>query len=322
MRASNTGRVPSAVPPSTEGVARSSEAVAGSGQPRGINHGPVLLLPKHRVLYDFHAFDPAGRQLSVARGEIVRVVPDPLYTHEHGNLPVEEGWVHVHRYNPDGSVSMGYVPEAYLLYLPKDPQRSNWWFSYTIQMDNTGEVMPDVDESLLSPMVVASGGGSVAGSKGSKGEVVSIPSAAPDPDAADADATAAGAAAGAGPPVSEADRDLGQGQDPLGLSLAEALFKRGDRVHYRLENNQLVPATIVDVLVLKAKDGESDGLDLDGYSAQELERMEAREYQLMLDQGFRFSGHDAVVGGRTPRPVASHELKYPGFNHDAHMVGG
>ena len=42
----------------------------------------------------------------------------------------------------------------------------------------------------------------------------------------------------------------------------------------------------------------------------------------MLDQGFRFSGHEAVLGGRTLLPVASRELKYPGFNRDAHMVGG
>ena len=62
-------------------------------------------------------------------------------------------------------------------------------------------------------------------------------------------------------------------------------------------------------------------MDLDGYSAQELEQIQAREYQFMLDQGFRFSGHDAVAGGRKLLPVASHELKYPGFNRDAHMVG-
>ena len=45
-RASNTGRVPTPVQPSTEGVPSTAEAVASSGQPRGSNHGPVLLLPK------------------------------------------------------------------------------------------------------------------------------------------------------------------------------------------------------------------------------------------------------------------------------------
>ena len=167
---------------------------------------------------------------------------------------------------------MGYVPEAYLLYLPKEPKLSSWWFSYTIKLDDTGEVMPNVDESLLNPLHSggaaggagegtgggAGGGGTGSVAGGSKGEVVSIPSATPDAngeeeeenkkqrDRPDQD--------------QESAHDLGQGQDPLGLSLAEALYKRGDRVHYRQENNQLVPATIVDVIVLKARDGDHSGM--------------------------------------------------------------